>query len=108
LDGALATVSAPDVLASVSVICSESCESTTHPAGTGMVTPLFDAIGPPIAVGDAIGLGDPAGLGLGRSAVIPALTLALPLWNSAIAVPQPAITTSKTAIALTIRIHGVR
>ena len=68
---------APRPLGSASVIVSLSLAMTAHPAGTGTVTPLFEAVGPWAAIGEATGLGDPAGVGLGTSVVMPPLELAL-------------------------------
>src|SRR5713226_8451434 len=98
----------PAPLGSASVICWSSLESTTHPAGTGSVNARLDAVGPVSVVGDTIGLGEPAGVGLGTSEVMVALTPAWPLLRSAIAVPQPAITTTRPKIAARISTQGVR
>jgi hypothetical protein len=59
-------------------------------------------------VGEATGLGEPAGVGLGTSAVMLPLTLALPLLRRAIAVPHPAMSTIRANIAARMRTHGVR
>lgn len=72
-----------------------------------MVTPSFDAIGPLSELGDAMGLGDPAGVGLGTSAVMPPLTLPA-LLKRAIAVPQPAINTTRPTTPAMMSVHGVR
>ncbi|MDQ2942768.1 MAG: hypothetical protein M3R21_03755 [Candidatus Dormibacteraeota bacterium] len=80
---------------------------TTHPVGTGTVSPLFEAVGPCGAAAEAIELGDPAGVGLGTSAAMPAPVLAL-LPRSAIAVPQPAMATTRITMAAMINVQGVR
>jgi hypothetical protein len=106
-EGALATAIAPRPLGSESVIVSLSLATTAHPVGTGTVSPSFDAVGPWGPVGEAMGLGDPAGVGLGTSAVMPPLTLTL-LPKRAIAVPQPAMITTRPTTAAMIITHGVR
>jgi hypothetical protein len=84
-----------------------SFESTTHPVGTDIVTPSFDAIGPLSETGDAMGLGDPAGVGLGTSAVMLPVTVPA-LFKSAIAVPHPAINTTRPTTPAMINTQGER
>jgi hypothetical protein len=85
---------------------------TDQPAGTGTTTPALDALvaWPEMGVGEPIGLGEPSGDGLGKPAVMPppVLTALLRLLSTANAVPQPAMITTRPAMAPTIKTHGVR
>jgi hypothetical protein len=99
------------VTVSVSLLC------TTHPAGTVTDSPVFDAVETPVDAGlgdgELLGVwpGEPAGLGLGTiGSEMPVVFVWLAaLWPiSASAVPQPTMTTRRTATAPTISTHGVR
>src|SRR6266446_9637770 len=101
LDRPLAAVTEPSLFGSVRTIASLSLLATDQPAGTGIVTPSFVSVCPPVvAVGEAIGLGVPMGLGLATSGddrLLPFVLFDERLPMIASAVPHPAIrTTSAT------------
>src|ERR1700694_5145003 len=109
LDAPLPTVTEPSPFGLLTVMLSSSLLSTVQPRGRMNVSPLLDAVGVPagVGVGEAAGLGVPPGLGLGRMPVeLPWLPARFP--RTAIAVPHPAMSTTRTTIALMISIHGVR
>ncbi len=82
---------------------------TLHPGGSVRISPLFATVLPEVVagVGVATGLGVPAGLGLGRMPEVPWLEVVL-LLSTAIAVPAPAMTRTRTTIAAMMSIQGVR
>jgi hypothetical protein len=110
LDAPLATVSDPVEFGLTTTIVSLSWLAMVQPAGRGTVAPRFVTEVAPFVddVGDAIGLGVVAGVGLGKPAIPPLGVKPPPPPSSAIAVPQPAITTTRPTIALMIKTHGVR
>jgi hypothetical protein len=108
-DVALAIVSEPVEFGLIRMIDSLSWLAIVQPAGNGTVAPKFVTEVAPFVddVGEAIGLGDVPGVGLGRPEMPPP-AVNPPPPRSAIAVPQPAITTTRTTIALMMSTHGVR
>ena len=102
--------SIPVPLGLISVIVSESWESTTQPSGSGTARPALEAEVGVVGDGDddGTGLGEPAGDGLDSCLMSLAAWLLECAEPTAITVPTPAITSTSTTTMAMITSQGVR